>query len=108
MSFAPEVQTDSTGKWYGNALRFATHKEAMDNAADLSWRWFAVRDYRAASSSDPVNYSYTSGKLEAVKLEDLPMLTRDNVRDTASTLAHHWVGPDTAKDRLGVTRIILS
>ena len=27
-SWAPEVQTDSTGKWYGNALRFATESEA--------------------------------------------------------------------------------
>lgn len=36
------------------------------------------------------------------------MLTRDAIRDTASTLAHHWVGPDRIKDRLGVQRIILS
>jgi hypothetical protein len=28
MSFKPEVQTDSTGKWYGNALRFGTREEA--------------------------------------------------------------------------------
>lgn len=69
MSYAPEVQTDSTGKWYGNALRFATHKEALDNAADLSWRWFAVREYRAVPSNDAVNYSYVNGKLEAVAVE---------------------------------------
>jgi hypothetical protein len=36
------------------------------------------------------------------------MLTRDAVRDTASTLAHHWTGPDTLRDRLGVQRVILS
>jgi hypothetical protein len=35
-------------------------------------------------------------------------MTRDNIRDTASTLAHLWVGPDTLKDREGVRRIILS
>jgi hypothetical protein len=35
------------------------------------------------------------------------MLTRDMVRDTASTLAHLWTGPDV-KDRLGVERIIRS
>jgi hypothetical protein len=28
MSFKPEVQTDDTCKWYGNALRFATREEA--------------------------------------------------------------------------------
>jgi hypothetical protein len=66
MSFAPEVQTDSTGKWYGNALRFATHKEALDNAFDLSMRWYAVREFRAVPSTDPVNYSYVNGQLLAV------------------------------------------
>lgn len=33
-------------------------------------------------------------------------ITRDNVRDVASTLAHHWVGSDPVKDREGVRRII--
>jgi hypothetical protein len=35
------------------------------------------------------------------------MMTRDMVRDTASTLAHLWTGSDP-KDRLGVERIIRS
>lgn len=35
------------------------------------------------------------------------MLTRDMVRDTASTLAHLWTGSDV-KDRMGVERIIRS
>ena len=36
MSFKPEVSTDSSGKFYGNALAFATHEEALANAEDLS------------------------------------------------------------------------
>lgn len=66
MSYMPEVQTDNTGKWYGNALRFATYQEAYENARDLSLRWFAVRDYRATESLDPANYRYN---LETHKLE---------------------------------------
>lgn len=68
MSYMPEVQTDDTGKWYGNALRFATYQEAYENARDLSLRWFAVRDYRATECADPVNYRYN---LETRKLEGI-------------------------------------
>lgn len=35
------------------------------------------------------------------------MLTRDNIRDAASTLAHHWASKDR-RDRLGVERIYLA
>lgn len=66
MSWKPEVQTDNTGAWYGNALRFATEKEAADNARDLSMRWFAVKEHRAAESADPVSHSYVDGKLLAL------------------------------------------
>lgn len=67
MSWKPQVQTDSTGKWYDNALRFETQAEAHDNARDLASRWFAVLDYRAAESDEPVNYSYKNGLLEQVR-----------------------------------------
>lgn len=60
MSWKPEVTTDSSGKWYGNALRFATKQEAYENARGLSYRWFTVRSYRATESDDPVNYTYSS------------------------------------------------
>jgi hypothetical protein len=66
MSWKPEVQTDNTGNWYDNALRFETEQEAYENAADLAWRWTSVRDYRAAQSSDPINYSYIDRKLEVI------------------------------------------
>ena len=58
MSYKPEVQTDNTGKWYDNALRFETKEEALENARDLSYRWFAVKAFRASESLDTVNYQY--------------------------------------------------
>jgi len=66
MSFKPEVQTDDTGKWYGNALRFATHEEAEAQVLDLMMRWTSVRDTRVVESTDPVNYRYIDGRLESV------------------------------------------
>jgi hypothetical protein len=69
MSWKPEVQTDSTGQWYGNALRFATEKEALDNAKELSRRWLAVLEVRATESDEPVNNKYENGKLIEVKWE---------------------------------------
>jgi hypothetical protein len=67
-SFKPEVQTDATGKWYGNGLRFATPEEALTSARDLSFRWIAVREYRASPSDDPVNYKLDeNGKLVSVR-----------------------------------------
>lgn len=65
-SWAPEVIADSSGKWAGNALRFATHAEAFEWARGLSYRWILVRDYRAVESDDPVNYRLVEGRLEAV------------------------------------------
>jgi hypothetical protein len=54
------------GDWAGNGLRFATEKEALDNAHALAMRWFAVEDYRAEASPDPVNYTWTDGRLDSV------------------------------------------
>jgi len=34
MSWKPEVIADSSGKWCGNALRFATREEAEANVRD--------------------------------------------------------------------------
>ena len=66
MSYAPEVIADNSGKFCGNALRFATREEAEANVSDLASRWFAVRETRVVESPDPVNYSYVNGKLEMV------------------------------------------
>ena len=65
-SFAPQVQTDNTGKFYGNALRFATYQEAEDNAQDLAGRWMLVRTTQVVESDDPVNYKWVNNALEAV------------------------------------------
>jgi hypothetical protein len=63
MSWKPEVIADNSGKWCGNALRFATREEAESQVRDLSWRWTAVRDTRVVESADPVNYRYVKGSL---------------------------------------------
>lgn len=67
MSYAPQVETmNEPGKFYGNALRFATREEAEQNAKDLFNRWLLCTAWRAVESTDPVNYSYIDGKLESV------------------------------------------
>ena len=70
MSFKPEVQTDDTGKWYGNALRFATREEAEAQVADLMMRWLAVHDTRVVESGDPINYRYVGGRLVGIEPKD--------------------------------------
>ena len=69
MSFMPEVIADSSGKWCGTALRFATREEAETNVRDLSMRWLAVRETRVMESADPVNYTYIDGLLKEVRAE---------------------------------------
>jgi hypothetical protein len=64
MSFKPEVIADSSGKWTGNALRFATREEAEAQVLDLMMRWTSVHDTRVVESDDPVNYRYVDGRLE--------------------------------------------
>ena len=66
MSWAPEVQTDDSGNWYGNQLRFATEQEAIDWAHGLKGRWSLVDAYRAVESDDPVNYSYHERQLRPI------------------------------------------
>ena len=63
MSFKPEVVADSSGKFYGNALRFATREEAEANVRDLAARWYLVTQTRVVESDDPVNYRYVDGNL---------------------------------------------
>ncbi len=64
MSWKPEVIADSTGKWCGNALRFATQQEARYNVQDLAGRWFAVRDTRVVECEDPVTHAWVDGRLQ--------------------------------------------
>jgi hypothetical protein len=67
MSWKPEVIADKSGKWTGNAVRFATREEADEYVEDLMYRWLAVTGWRTVKSNDPVNYRWVNGKLEAVK-----------------------------------------
>ncbi len=62
MSYAYEVIADDTGKWYGNAVRFATGEEADKAASNKMWNWLAVREVRVVESTDPVNYRWVDGK----------------------------------------------
>jgi hypothetical protein len=75
MSFKPEVIADTSGKWCGNALRFATREEAAANVQDLMMRWFAVRETRVVQSDDPVNYRYVDNRLESLRPEELTSVT---------------------------------
>lgn len=66
MSWKPEVIADSSGKWCGNGLAFATREEAEANVADLASRWWLVRQTRVVESDQPVNYRWDNGRLIAV------------------------------------------
>ncbi len=64
MSWKPEVIADATGKWYGNALRFATEQEAIANVGALAFRWWSVRDTRVVEVDDPVTHAWVDGRLQ--------------------------------------------
>lgn len=68
MSFKPQVRTAGNDpKFYGNALAFATYKEALENAQDLERRWMLVVEVRVVESDEPVNYAWVNGALVKVK-----------------------------------------
>lgn len=66
MSFRGEVIADSTGKFVGNGLRFATQAEAEGYIKDLMWRWTSVTDTRVVECTDPVNYRWEGGRAVAL------------------------------------------
>ena len=65
-SYKSEVIADSSGKWAGNALRFATRKEAEVYVADLARRWLLVTDTRVIESDDPVTDEIVDGQTRKV------------------------------------------
>ena len=81
MSFKPEVIADSSGKFCGNALRFATREEAEANVKDLERRWIRVRQTRVVESDDPVNYRYVDGKLIEIATEQAVKPVDDRILD---------------------------
>lgn len=68
-SWKAEVVTEAGGNFAGNAVRFATAKEAEEYVADLAFRWILVRDTRVVPCDDPVNYRWNGSDIEAVKAE---------------------------------------
>ena len=66
-SYKAEVIADGSGKWAGNALRFATEDEAKTYATDLYRRWTLVLDTRVVESDEPVNYEIVDGELRRVE-----------------------------------------
>ena len=64
MSWKPEVISDSSGKWAGNGLRFATREEAEQNVEALMMRWWSVKETRTVETDDPVTHRWVDGKLE--------------------------------------------
>lgn len=50
-----EVIADNSGKFCGNACRYATHRLAQEAAVDLAGRWTLVQDWRVVESDEPVN-----------------------------------------------------
>lgn len=69
MSFKGEVIADSSGKWSGNGMSFATREEAQTYVEDLAMRWTAVRETRVVESDEPVSYEIRGGKVVEVKEE---------------------------------------
>jgi hypothetical protein len=63
MSWKAEVIADSSGKWVGDTLRFATQQEAWSYLQDLTYRWTAVRYERVVESTDPVSHRWTEDGL---------------------------------------------
>jgi hypothetical protein len=65
MSWKPEVQSDLTGQWHCNGLRFSTDDEAEATARNLMRRGLSVRSTRVIECGDPVNYRYFEVRLKA-------------------------------------------
>lgn len=69
-NWKPEVQTVNDEKWYGNALVFATQKEAKYSADELASRWLLVVGTRAVETDDPVNYRIDWDAMEMVAVKN--------------------------------------
>lgn len=61
MSFKAEVIADSSGKWCGNGLVFATRDEAKMYGNDLASRWLLVREIRVVETDAPVTHKIVEG-----------------------------------------------
>ena len=80
MSFKPEVQTDNTGNWYGNALRFATREEAEAQVL----RYKADTDFKTLKQKR-VDDLVTRGTL----VRDVVAAGRDAAKTPVREIAEH-------------------
>ncbi len=58
MSWKPEVQTETDGRWSSNSLRFATYEEAEGYVQNLYARWTLVRETRVVECDDAVTSTW--------------------------------------------------
>lgn len=65
-SWKVEVIADSSGKWCGNAVRYASEEAAKAGGQDLANRWLLVRDWRVVPSDGKPNYDIVNGRLVAI------------------------------------------
>jgi hypothetical protein len=100
MSWKPEVIADSSDKWAGNSLRFATEQEAKDNVAALKARWWLVTDTRVIEVDEPVTARWVDGKLESLPIS---FTMTDNVIVKSPTFAERVKG-GFAKDADGLIK----
>lgn len=66
-SYAPEVRTGTDPRFYGNALRFPTQQEALDNVRDLFGRWTSCTEYRVVPCDDEPNYRWENNALVRIE-----------------------------------------
>tara|TARA_R100001530_G_scaffold58498_1_gene42475 strand:+ start:86 stop:283 length:198 start_codon:yes stop_codon:yes gene_type:complete len=52
MKYKAEVKVASDPKWYSNALRFDTFKDAEEYAKDLFNRWLATTEWRVVKDEE--------------------------------------------------------
>jgi hypothetical protein len=78
MSYKPEVIAGRSNEWTGNALRFATEREAEIFVRDLARRWTLVVDWRVVHSDDPVNWrAVVDEESKTFRLVELPRLVKE-------------------------------
>lgn len=63
MHWKPAVKVTGGGdKWSTNSLVFATEEEAYASANELAMRWFAVTEWSAQPSDEPVTHVFKDGR----------------------------------------------
>jgi len=70
MSWIAEVIADSSGKWAGNGLTFATEAEATFYVDDLADRWTSVRQQRVVEVDKPVTHYWDGMDMRAKRIEE--------------------------------------